>query len=66
MWLGLGLAPEFVQSVFGVQCTQQIDTDRVTLPIFDNPLSRRVRGVVDGIQKEKNRCMRVSIKNKNY
>lgn len=62
MWLGLGLSPEFTQSVFGAQCTQQIDTDRTGLPVFDNPLSKRVRGIVDSIQNEKHRCMRVSSK----
>lgn len=61
LWLGLGLSPEFTQSVFGAQCTQQIDTDRTGLPVFDNPLSKRVRGVVDRIQQEKNRCMRLTL-----
>lgn len=61
MWLGLGLAPEFVQSVFGAQCTQQVDTDRTGLPVFDNPLSKRVRGIVDSIQNEQHRCMRLTL-----
>lgn len=61
MWLGLGLSPEFTQSVFGAQCTQQIDTDRTGLPVFDNPLSKRVRGIVDSIQHEKHRCMRLTL-----
>ncbi|XP_038109772.1 protein transport protein Sec24C isoform X1 [Culex quinquefasciatus] len=61
MWLGLGLSPEFTQSVFGAQCTQQIDTDRTGLPVFDNPLSKRVRGIVDSIQNEKHRCMRLTL-----
>uniref|UniRef100_A0A182P5G9 Protein transport protein Sec24C n=1 Tax=Anopheles epiroticus TaxID=199890 RepID=A0A182P5G9_9DIPT len=46
MWLGLSLSPEFTQSVFGAQCTQQIDTDRTGLPVFDNPLSKRIRGIL--------------------
>ncbi|XP_058056951.1 protein transport protein Sec24C [Anopheles bellator] len=61
MWLGLSLSPEFTQSVFGAQCTQQIDTDRTGLPVFDNPLSRRVRGIVDRLQREKRRCMRLTL-----
>lgn len=59
MWLGLGLQQEFCQSVFGVQHPQQIDTDRVELPIFDNPLSRRVREIVNFYQQESTRTMRV-------
>lgn len=59
IYLGLGLSTDFVQSVFGVPSTQQIDTERVGLPVFDNPMSKRVRGIVDSIQKERTRCMRV-------
>lgn len=61
VWLGLQLAPEFTQSVFGVQCAQQVDSDRCGLPVFDNPLSRRVRGIVQSIQAERPRCMRVTL-----
>ncbi|XP_050101018.1 protein transport protein Sec24C isoform X1 [Anopheles aquasalis] len=61
MWLGLSLSPEFTQSVFGAQCTQQIDTDRTGLPVFDNPLSRRIRGIVEKIQQQKRRCMRLTL-----
>lgn len=60
LWLGVGLSSEFTQSVFGAQCTQQIDTERTGLPVFDNPLSKRIRGIVETIQKERTRCMRVS------
>ncbi|XP_035905681.1 protein transport protein Sec24D [Anopheles stephensi] len=61
LWLGLSLSPEFTQSVFGAQCTQQIDTDRTGLPVFDNPLSKRVRGIVEKIQNQKRRCMRLTL-----
>ncbi|XP_058818925.1 protein transport protein Sec24C [Topomyia yanbarensis] len=61
MWLGLGLSAEFTLSVFGAQCTQQVDTDRTGLPVFDNPLSKRVRGIVDSIQNGKHRCMRLTL-----
>ncbi len=60
MWLGIGLSSEFTQSVFGAQCTQQIDTERSGLPVFDNALSKRVRSIVENIQNERTRCMRVS------
>lgn len=61
IYLGIGLAPEFVQSVFGVQTTQQVDADRVGMPVFDNPMSKRVRGIIESIQTERTRCMRVRI-----
>ncbi|KAL7043785.1 hypothetical protein ACKWTF_001663 [Chironomus riparius] len=61
LWLGIGLSTEFTQSVFGAQCTQQIDTERSGLPVFDNPLSKRIRGIVETIQKERTRCMRIAL-----
>lgn len=61
IWLGLGLSPEFTQSVFGVQHCQQIDTERGCLPILENPLSKRVRGIIDAIQAERPRYMRVNL-----
>lgn len=60
VWLGLALAPEFTQAVFGAPSVQQIDTDRCGIPVLDNPLSKRVRGIINAIQAERPRCMRVS------
>lgn len=62
IWLGLSLAPEFTQAVFSAQCSQLVDTDRPGIPDLDNPLSKRVRGIIDAIQAERPRCMRVCIK----
>lgn len=60
VWLGLQLSPEFAQAVFGVQGAHQIDTDRCGIPVLDNPLSKRIREIIDDIQAERPRCMRVS------
>lgn len=60
IWLGLHLAPEFTQSVFGAQSTLQIETERSGIPVLDNPRSKRIRGIIDSIQAQRNRCMRVS------
>lgn len=61
MWLGLSLAPEFTQAVFGAPCSQQIDTDRCGVPVYDNPLSERIRSIIEQIQAERPRGMRVRI-----
>lgn len=60
IWLGLTLPAEFIQSVFGCQNIQQIDTDRCGLPCNDNPLSNRIRNIITCIQSERSRCMRVN------
>lgn len=60
VWLGLQLAPDFTQAVFGVPSALQVDTDRPGIPLLDNAMSKRVRGIIDAIQAERPRCMRVS------
>lgn len=60
LWLGMNLSTEFVQAVFGVFRTHEVDTERLGLPVMENPLSQRVRGIVEKIQERKSRCMRVS------
>lgn len=61
IWLGLALPTEFIQSVFGFPNIQQIDTDKSGLPILDTPMSQRIRNIIDSIQAERPRCMRVII-----
>lgn len=61
IWLGLNLAPEFTQAVFNAHSSQQVDTDRPGIPVLDNALSHRVRGIIDSIQAERPRCMRVCV-----
>lgn len=59
IWLGLSLAPEWTQSVFGAPSSVQIDTDKCGVPTLDNPLSNRIHGIINSIQAERTRYMRV-------
>uniref|UniRef100_A0A1L8DW21 Putative vesicle coat complex copii subunit sec24/subunit sfb2 n=1 Tax=Nyssomyia neivai TaxID=330878 RepID=A0A1L8DW21_9DIPT len=61
MWLGMGLNSEFTQEVFGVPSTQQVDAERSQLPILDTPLSQRIRNIVEQLQANKQRNMRITI-----
>uniref|UniRef100_A0A7G3B8S8 Putative vesicle coat complex copii subunit sec24/subunit sfb2 n=1 Tax=Lutzomyia longipalpis TaxID=7200 RepID=A0A7G3B8S8_LUTLO len=61
LWLGMGLSPEFTQGVFGVASVQQIDAERSNLPTLDHPLSQRVRNIVETLQANKQRNMRITI-----
>lgn len=61
VWFGLAVAPELTQAIFGAQNAQLVNTERPGLPVFDNALSKRVRGIIDSIQAERPRCMRVSV-----
>lgn len=62
VWLGYNLSGEWVRSVFGAQHSQQVDTNvSGGLPVLDNVLSKRVRQIVDDMQAERPRQMKVSV-----
>lgn len=61
LWLGLNLSTEFVQGVFGCFRTNEVDGERLGLPVLDTPLSQRVRGIVETIQEQRSRCMRLMV-----
>ncbi|XP_030556615.1 protein transport protein Sec24C isoform X2 [Drosophila novamexicana] len=59
IWLGQSLSSTFVQSVFGVQCTQQVNAERFAITA-DTPLARRITDIIDQIMEERTRYMRVT------
>lgn len=61
LWLGLSLPNEWVQMVFGVPTVAQVDSDKTSLPILENPLSLHIRSLIDSVRSERHRCMRVSL-----
>ncbi|XP_078576738.1 protein transport protein Sec24C-like isoform X4 [Branchiostoma floridae x Branchiostoma japonicum] len=61
MWIGMNVDPEWIQSVFGVQSVAQIDIDSGTLLSLDNPLSARVRNLVQQIRSQRSRFMKLTI-----
>lgn len=60
MWLGSNLNPQWVQAVFGVPSVMQVDTDKSTIPVLDNALNKRIRGIIEQVQCKWRFCMRVS------
>jgi protein transport protein SEC24 len=60
LWLGLALAPEWVQAVFGVPSVAQVNTDDTRLPTLDNPLAQRIQELIAIVRCERHRFMRVS------
>ncbi|XP_053957930.1 protein transport protein Sec24C [Anastrepha ludens] len=59
VWLGQSLPQSFIQPIFGVQCTQQVNGERFAI-IGETPLAQRVRNIIDTIMKERTRNMRVT------
>lgn len=60
IWLGLNAKSEFLIQVFGVPNAGQVDTDKTFLPVLDNPLSLKIRNLIEDIRDERRRCMRVT------
>ncbi|TMW54456.1 hypothetical protein DOY81_000448 [Sarcophaga bullata] len=59
IWLGQSLPQTFIQPLFGVQCTQQVNAERFAIT-GDTPLAQRIRGIIDKIMSERTRHMRVT------
>nr|XP_014086954.1 protein transport protein Sec24C [Bactrocera oleae] len=59
VWLGQSLPQTFIQPLFGVQCTQQVNAERFAIT-GETPLAQRVRNIIDTIMKERTRNMRVT------
>lgn len=60
MWLGTNASTIFISNVFGVPTAAQVDTDKTALPALENPLSLRIRKLIDEVREKRHRSMRVS------
>nr|CAB3265936.1 protein transport protein Sec24C [Phallusia mammillata] len=61
LWVGQAVDSVWIQNVFGVQSAGQIDIDLGSLMVFDNDDSRHVRNMVDIIQSQRTRQMKLTI-----
>nr|CAD7588324.1 unnamed protein product [Timema genevievae] len=61
LWIGLNVGMEWVQNVFGVHSAAQIDIDRTELLEIDNPLSMRIRDLIEDIRIQRHRSMRLTL-----
>jgi len=55
LYIGLAADPDFIQKLFGVSTPAQINVEAPTLEAFDNPISERVRRVIDTVRSERPR-----------
>ncbi|XP_044736103.1 protein transport protein Sec24C [Chrysoperla carnea] len=61
LWVGLNVNSEWVQSIFGVPSVIQANFDMVELPILENPLSNRMRNLIESIRSLRPHCMRLTL-----
>jgi len=61
LFVGLAANPAFIQDVFGVATSAQIDIDKTRLVERDNPMSRRINELVKDLQVGRSRTLKLTI-----
>ncbi|NWX31357.1 SC24C protein, partial [Notiomystis cincta] len=61
VWVGVSVQQALIQNLFGVSSFSQISNALSTLPVLENPFSKKVRSVVDMLQGQRSRYMKLII-----
>ncbi|NXR19697.1 SC24C protein, partial [Cinclus mexicanus] len=61
VWVGVSVQQGLIQNLFGVSSFSQISNALSTLPVLENPLSKKVRSIVDMLQRQRSRYMKLII-----
>ncbi|NWV02501.1 SC24C protein, partial [Ptilonorhynchus violaceus] len=61
VWVGVSVQQGLIQNLFGVSSFNQISNALSTLPILENPFSKKVRSIVDMLQVQRSRYMKLII-----
>ncbi|NWT02022.1 SC24C protein, partial [Mionectes macconnelli] len=61
VWVGVSVQQGLIQNLFGVSSFGQISNTLSALPILENPFSKKVRSIVDMLQGQRSRYMKLII-----
>ncbi|XP_019357976.1 PREDICTED: protein transport protein Sec24C isoform X3 [Gavialis gangeticus] len=61
VWVGVNVQQGLIQNLFGVSSFSQISNTMSTLPILENPFSKKVRSIMDMLQAQRSRYMKLVI-----
>ncbi|NXU70101.1 SC24C protein, partial [Oreotrochilus melanogaster] len=61
VWVGVNVQQGLLQNLFGVSSFNQISNAVNALPVLENPFSRKVRSIVDMLQVQRSRYMKLII-----
>ncbi|KAG2466653.1 SC24D protein, partial [Polypterus senegalus] len=61
LWLGLASPPEIIQGVFNVPSFAHINSEVTTLPVIDNPYSRKLRSIIDTVSHQRPYSMKLTL-----
>ncbi|NXW45654.1 SC24C protein, partial [Nyctiprogne leucopyga] len=61
VWVGVNVQQGLIQNLFGVSSFSQISNTLSTLPVLENPFSKKVRSIIDMLQVQRSRYMKLII-----
>ncbi|XP_064286594.1 protein transport protein Sec24C isoform X1 [Passer domesticus] len=61
VWVGVNVQQGLIQNLFGVSSFSQISNALSTLPVLENPFSKKVRSIIDMLQGQRSRYMKLII-----
>ncbi|KFU99059.1 Protein transport protein Sec24C, partial [Pterocles gutturalis] len=61
VWVGVNVQQGLIQNLFGVSSFSQISNTSSTLPVLENPFSKKVRSIVGMLQVQRSRYMKLII-----
>ncbi|KAJ7423059.1 Protein transport protein Sec24C [Pitangus sulphuratus] len=61
VWVGVSVQQSLIQNLFGVSSFGQISNTLSALPVLENPFSKKVRSIVDMLQGQRSRYMKLII-----
>ncbi|XP_040462651.1 protein transport protein Sec24C isoform X3 [Falco naumanni] len=61
VWVGVNVQQGLIQNLFGVSSFGQISSALSTLPVLENPFSKKVRSVINMLQMQRSRYMKLII-----
>ncbi|XP_003208045.1 protein transport protein Sec24C isoform X4 [Meleagris gallopavo] len=61
VWVGVNVQQALIQNLFGVSSFSQISSTLSTLPVLENPFSKKVRSIIDMLHLQRSRYMKLII-----
>ncbi|NWU62604.1 SC24C protein, partial [Pterocles burchelli] len=61
VWVGVNVQQGLIQNLFGVSSFSQISNILSTLPVLENPFSKKVRSIIGMLQAQRSRYMKLII-----
>uniref|UniRef100_H3D180 SEC24 homolog D, COPII coat complex component n=1 Tax=Tetraodon nigroviridis TaxID=99883 RepID=H3D180_TETNG len=61
LWLGQASPPDLIQNLFNMPSLAHLQANMSVLPDLDNPLSKKVRGIISGLLEKRPSSMKLQI-----